>query len=58
MKIPIVGNLDIKSLIVGAVVFWAVDTFVLKESLVGRAYPGETMNTLNYTGTPSTYDLS
>jgi hypothetical protein len=58
VKIPVVGNLDIKSLVVGAAIFWALDTFVLKEALTGRAYIGETQNTLNWTGTPGQYDLS
>ena len=58
MKLPIVGNLDVKSLVVGAVIFWALDTFVLKESLTGRAYAGETQNTLNWSGTAGQYDLS
>jgi hypothetical protein len=58
MKIPVLGNLDIKSVLVGAAIFWLVDTYVLKESLTGRAYIGETMNTLNYTGRPGEYDLS
>lgn len=58
MKIPIVGNLDIKSLAVGAIIFWALDTYVFKEALTGRAYIAETQNTLNYTGTPGSYDLS